>query len=59
MEKTEKNYAYIWDMFIASQRIQEFTKNMTWEDYKENILVQSAVSATIRNFRGSRTQNFS
>lgn len=38
-----RNYAHFWDMYQACLRIDEFTRNLTWENYRENQLVQSAV----------------
>ncbi|MGB2924892.1 MAG: HepT-like ribonuclease domain-containing protein [Limnothrix sp.] len=39
----DKNLAYLWDMYQASQKIQQFIQGLTWEDYCKNELVQSAV----------------
>ncbi len=39
----DRNYAYLWDMYQACLRIDEFTCDLTWENYSGNKLVQSAV----------------
>jgi uncharacterized protein with HEPN domain len=38
-----KNIAYIWDMINAIQQIQEFTKNITYQEYQNSSLIKSAV----------------
>jgi uncharacterized protein with HEPN domain/uncharacterized protein (DUF1778 family) len=43
MNQTNKNNAYLWDMLQASQRIKNFSQNVSPEDYQQNILLQSAV----------------
>lgn len=39
----DRNYAHLWDMYQACQKIKQFTQDFTWEDYCKNELVQSAV----------------
>jgi uncharacterized protein with HEPN domain len=43
MNQTNKNNAYLWDMLQASQRIKNFSQNVSPEDYQQSILLQSAV----------------
>jgi uncharacterized protein with HEPN domain len=43
-----KDEALLLDMLLACQKIQDFTKNLSEDDFKNNALVQSAV---IREFQ--------
>ncbi|BAQ59731.1 hypothetical protein GM3708_136 [Geminocystis sp. NIES-3708] len=44
MNQINKNYAFLWDMPQSCQRIILFIKNTSWEDYQNNILLQSAIA---------------
>ncbi|WP_099240588.1 HepT-like ribonuclease domain-containing protein [Synechococcus sp. BDU 130192] len=39
----DRNYAHLWDMYEACKQIQTFIQGLTWENYRQNGLVQSAV----------------
>jgi uncharacterized protein with HEPN domain len=43
MPISNREAAYIWDMLQAARRIQEFTAGLSYEEYLESILIQSAV----------------
>jgi len=43
MQANNRDAASLWDMVQAIRRIQEFTANLSFEDYQESILIQSAV----------------
>ncbi|MBD0268779.1 MAG: DUF86 domain-containing protein [Cyanobacteria bacterium Co-bin8] len=43
MQANNRDAGSLWDMVNAIHRIQEFTKNLTYEAYLDSILVQSAV----------------
>ncbi|WP_250121471.1 HepT-like ribonuclease domain-containing protein [Chroococcidiopsis sp. CCMEE 29] len=43
MQANNRDAASLWDMVQAVRRIQEFTANLSFEDYQESILIQSAV----------------
>jgi len=43
MNQINKNYAFLWDMSESCQRIILFIKNTSWEDYQNDILLQSAI----------------
>ncbi len=43
MQANNRDAASLWDMVQAIRRIQEFTVNLSFEDYQESILIQSAV----------------
>jgi uncharacterized protein with HEPN domain len=43
MQANNRDAASLWDMIQAIRRIQEFTANLSFEDYQESILIQSAV----------------
>lgn len=43
MPPTNREAGYLWDMLQAARRIQEFTANLSYEDYLDSILLQSAV----------------
>ncbi|MEL7353967.1 MAG: DUF86 domain-containing protein [Cyanobacteria bacterium P01_A01_bin.116] len=38
-----RDAGYLWDMVQAITRVQEFTKDLSYDDYLESHLVQSAV----------------
>ncbi|ANV84273.1 hypothetical protein AWQ21_07680 [Picosynechococcus sp. PCC 7003] len=38
----DRNYAHLWDMYEACRQIEKFTQGLTWEEYRQNELVQSA-----------------
>lgn len=39
----KRDAAYLWDMVQAITKVQEFTKNVTYDDYLASHLIQSAV----------------
>ncbi|AFZ55146.1 HepT-like ribonuclease domain-containing protein [Cyanobacterium aponinum] len=43
MSQINRNYAFLWDMWQSSQRIILFTENTSWQEYRNNILLQSAI----------------
>ncbi len=43
MQANNRDAASLWDMVQAIRRIQEFTANLSFDDYQESILIQSAV----------------
>ncbi|MGI0481570.1 DUF86 domain-containing protein [Geminocystis sp. CENA526] len=43
MNQINKNHAFLWDMSQSCQRILLFIKNTSWEDYQNDILLQSAI----------------
>jgi uncharacterized protein with HEPN domain len=43
MQANNRDAASLWDMIQAIRRIQDFTANLSFEDYQESILIQSAV----------------
>ncbi len=43
MPPTNREAGYLWDMLQAARRLQEFTVGLSYEDYLNSILLQSAV----------------
>ena len=43
MNVSKRDAGYLWDMVQAISRIQEFTQDLSYEDYLANHLVQSGV----------------
>lgn len=43
MPPNNREAGYIWDMLESARRIREFTAGLSYEDYLESILIQSAV----------------
>ncbi|WP_289500116.1 HepT-like ribonuclease domain-containing protein [Gloeocapsopsis sp. IPPAS B-1203] len=43
MQASNRDAAALWDMISAVRRIQEFTANLSFENYQESLLIQSAV----------------
>ena len=35
--------AYLLDMFLAAQKVQSFTKDVTWERFQDDEILQNAV----------------
>jgi len=40
--------AYVLDMLIAARKVREFTRNITWEQFEDDDLVQNAVMRQIQ-----------
>ena len=43
MQANNRDAASLWDMVQAMRRIQSFTAGLSFDDYQESILIQSAV----------------
>ena len=43
MPPTNREAGYLWDMLEAARQIQQFTANLSYENYLDSILLQSAV----------------
>jgi uncharacterized protein with HEPN domain len=43
MQTNNRDAGSLWDMLQAIRRIEEFTADLTYDDYLENVLIQSAV----------------
>ncbi|WP_228060619.1 MULTISPECIES: DUF86 domain-containing protein [unclassified Coleofasciculus] len=43
MPPNNREAGYLWDMLQAARRLQEFTTGLSYEDYLNSILLQSAV----------------
>jgi uncharacterized protein with HEPN domain len=43
MPPSNRDAGYLWDMLQAAYRLQEFTAGLSYEDYLNSILLQSAV----------------
>jgi uncharacterized protein with HEPN domain len=40
--------AYLLDMLIAARKVREFTRDVTWEQFEDDDLVQNAVMRQIQ-----------
>ena len=40
--------AYLLDMLLAARKVREFTHNVTWEQFKDDDLIQNAVMRQIQ-----------
>jgi len=40
--------AYLLDMLLAARKVQQFTRNITWEDFEHDDLTQNAVMRQIQ-----------
>jgi uncharacterized protein with HEPN domain len=43
MQPNNRDTSSVWDMLRAIRLIQEFTENLTYDDYLDSVLTQSAV----------------
>lgn len=43
MQSNERDIASLWDMAQAIRRILEFTANLSYGEYLQSVLIQSAV----------------
>jgi uncharacterized protein with HEPN domain len=43
MQTNNRDAGSLWDMLQAIRRVEDFTANLAYDDYLENVLIQSAV----------------
>jgi uncharacterized protein with HEPN domain len=57
MPLNKRDPANLWDMLEAAERIKDFLKNKTFEDFIRDDMLRAAVERNIENYRLSGAPN--